>query len=64
MKTTYTNKFGFEYPLPGARNISNVLLEIAKESDLSKTISHMLPLWGQFLDHDVTKTPTVEPVIT
>ena len=62
MRTTYTATDGMTKPLPNARAVSNTLLGVSASSDLSTKFSHMLPLWGQFLDHDITKTPTVTPV--
>jgi len=44
--------------LPSARNVSKVVhMSSNTIMKMSHTHSHMLMLWGQFLDHDITLTP-------
>jgi len=43
-------------PLPSARVISTTMQDSIRQT--SRRLSQMLPFWGQFIDHDLTNTPT------
>lgn len=49
-----------EASLPNPRDISNAVFTQDAETKNDKGLSDMFWLWGQFLDHDITLTPTVE----
>ncbi|XP_067656962.1 peroxidase-like [Haliotis asinina] len=44
--------------LPSARLVSRTVHTPSTNADLHTTFTHMLMQWGQFLDHDLTSTPT------
>ena len=47
-------------PLPSARVISNAVFRSKKEPPKNKKRTMMLMEWGQFIDHDMTKTPILK----
>ena len=46
-------------PLKGARFISNTLFK--GDNPLDNRFTIMLMQWGQFIDHDITRTDPVDP---
>ena len=46
---------------PNPRDISNIVTAQDRPIPNPKSASDFLWLWGQFLDHDISLTPTVEP---
>jgi hypothetical protein len=46
--------------LPNPRDISNKVFAQAEPTENRKGLSDMFWLWGQFLDHDINLTPTVD----
>ncbi len=46
---------------PGARAVSNAVMAQTKSIPNSRGASDFLWQWGQFLDHDITETPTASP---
>ncbi|XP_046572568.1 myeloperoxidase-like isoform X2 [Haliotis rubra] len=44
--------------LPSARTVSTTVHTPSTNADLHVNYTHMLMQWGQFLDHDITSTPT------
>ncbi|OWA50686.1 Peroxidasin-like protein [Hypsibius exemplaris] len=47
-----------EAPLPGARDVSNLLVKV--EVNPNPELTEMFMQFGQFLDHDLTSTPRAE----
>ncbi|XP_033762435.1 lactoperoxidase-like [Pecten maximus] len=45
-------------PLPSPRLVSNVVFANTSSEKKEKKLSLMVMAWGQFLDHDITLTPT------
>ncbi|XP_046572567.1 myeloperoxidase-like isoform X1 [Haliotis rubra] len=50
--------------LPSARLVSTTVHTPSTEADLHVNYTHMLMQWGQFLDHDITSTPTQQLEVT
>ncbi|XP_067656392.1 myeloperoxidase-like [Haliotis asinina] len=50
--------------LPSARLISTTVHTPSTEADRHANYTHMLMQWGQFLDHDITSTPTQQLEVT
>ncbi len=50
----YSDTQGYTSRLPSARKISRALFQSKNESDGDRT--HMLMQYGQFIDHDVSRT--------
>lgn len=46
---------------PSARVVSNAVLDQKRDRPNKRGASDMLWQWGQFLDHDLTETPTANP---
>ena len=46
---------------PGPRTISNIVVDQPDSMLNSKGVSDMFWQWGQFLDHDITLSPTADP---
>lgn len=45
---------------PSAREISNVVFDQIDSAPNTQSASDLFWLWGQFLDHDITLTPTID----
>ena len=52
---------GLSY-LPNPRKLSLALSD-REEQPKSEKVSQMLKVWGQFLDHDVVKTPETTGIV-
>jgi len=44
--------------LPNPRNVSNTLMAQSSSHENDRCLTNLVWLWGQFLDHDITLTPT------
>ena len=43
-------------PLPSARDVSNQMQDVVRKK--SEKHTHMVAIFGQFIAHDITNTPT------
>lgn len=57
-------KFGRDgQELPSARKVSTTIFQQATDADFDEKLTSMNMLWGQFIDHDMTRTPMTPEVV-